>query len=325
VLTTYGAAIVALKVQDAKGEWRDVVLGFDSIDAYERQDKYIGATIGRYANRIGGSSFTINGEACRLEQNEPPNHLHGGNIGFDKRVWTPHPVQDGVRFTLSSRHLDGGYPGNMDAEVCFTLKDSELTIRYKAASDMDTVCNLTNHSYFNLDGHDGSTILDHIMKLSGQAFTPVAGHECIPDGSIVPVDGTPMDFRAFTRIGERIDNDYGQLLFGRGYDHNWVVDGEPGTLRPAAEVYSPKSGILLRVDTTLPGIQFYSGNYLDGCPVGKGNAVYSKRCAFCLETQFFPDAPNQPAFPQPLLKKGELWEHTTVLRFEVHEDMPNNR
>jgi len=320
MLTTYGAAIVSIKTRDSKGEIRDVVLGFDSVDAYERQDKYIGATIGRCANRISGASFTLNGETYRLEQNEPPNHLHGGGKGFDKRVWTPHPIQDGVRFTLSSQHLDGGYPGFMDTEVRYTLNGRELIIRYKAVSDMDTVCNLTNHSYFNLDGHDGgTTILDHMMKLYGRAFTPVTGYECLPSGRIVPVDGTPMDFRSFTGIGAHIDDGYDQLRFGNGYDHNWVVDGELGSLRPAAEVYSPNSGILLRVSATLPGIHFYSGNYLDGCPCGKGNTMYYKRCAFCLETQFFPDAPNQPGFPQPILKKGEPWEHTTILRFEVHE------
>ena len=317
-LITYGGAIVSLKTRDAKGGMRDVVLGFDSVDVYERQDKYIGAIIGRYANRIGGACFGIDGNIYQLVQNEPPNHLHGGEKGFDKRLWTPHPIQDGVQLTLSSVHLDGGYPGSMETEVSYRLVDNELIIYYKAVSDMDTVCNLTNHSYFNLDGHDGGLILDHKMKLYSQAFTPVSGPECIPDGSIVPVEGTPMDFRTFTRIGDRIDYDYDQLLFGSGYDHNWVVDGEPGSLRQAAEVYSPKSGILMQVDTTLPGIQFYAGNYLDGCPAGKGNAQYVKRCAFCLETQFFPDSPNQPSFPQPILRKGETWEHTTIYRFEVH-------
>jgi len=315
VFTTYGGALVSLLAPDAGGKLRDVVLGFDSVGAYEGHGKYIGATIGRFANRIGGASFTLNGETYRLETNDAPNHLHGGYKGFDKRVWASFPIQDGVGFKLTSPHLDGGYPGRLEAEVRYTVAGGDLVISYEAASDRDTVCNLTNHSYFNLDGHDGGTILNHMLKLNSQAYTPVSGNGCIPSGELAPVAGTPLDFRSFTMIGERIGQEHEQLAFGRGYDHNWAVDGEPGRLRRAAEAYSPDSGIHMRVETTLPGIQFYSGNYLDGCPAGKGGAVYSKRSAFCLETQYYPDSPNKPDFPQPLLKKGEVWKHTTIYHF----------
>ena len=315
--TTYGAALVSLRTPDADGKLRDVVLGFDSVDAYEKHGKYIGATIGRFANRICGGSFTLNGEAYRLETNDAPNHLHGGYKGFDKRVWSSFPIQDGVGFRLTSPHLDGGYPGRMEAEVRYTVTSSDLAIHYEAVSDRDTVCNLTNHSYFNLDGHDGDTILNHMLKLYSQTYTPVSGPGCIPSGELSPVAGTPLDFRSFTMVGERIEQNHEQLVFGRGYDHNWVVDGEPGRLRQAAEAYSPSSGIHMRVDTTLPGIQFYTGNYLDGCPAGKCGAMYRRRGAFCLETQFYPDAPNQPGFPQPTLKKGETWSHATIYRFGV--------
>ena len=316
-LTTYGASIVSLRVKDKARKQRDIVQGFDTVRAYEEQDKYIGATIGRYANRIGGARFTLNDREYRLSANEGRNHHHGGVCGFDKRIWNAVEVEDGVRFRLRSPHMDEGYPGNLDAAVKFTISGSALTIAYEAESDSDTVCNLTNHAYFNLNGHGAGTAIGHMLKLYSETYTPLSQEERIPYGAFETVSGTPMDFRVFTKIGERIDDDDEQLLFGGGYDHNWVVSGEPGRLRPAAEVYSPDSGIKMSVDTTMPGIQFYSGNYLNGCPAGKNGANYSRRSAFCLETQFFPNSPNCPEFPQPILKKTEVWQHTTVLSFDT--------
>lgn len=316
-LSSYGAAIVSICVHDSGGRQRDVVLGFDSVLAYEEQDKYIGATIGRYANRIGGSGFSLNGKTYRLNANEGKNHLHGGGDGFDKRVWKAEDYEDGVCMRLSSPHLDGGYPGGLETAAYFTLNGSALTITYESVSNADTICNLTNHTYFNLDGHGAGTAMGHMLKLHCNAYTPLSSEECIPVGSVETVFGTPMDFSTFTEIGERIDEDCEQLLFGGGYDHNWVVDGEWGRLRPAAEIFSRSSGVKLRVDTTLPGIQFYSGNHLDGCPVGKSGARYFKRSGICLETQFYPDSPNRPDFPQPMLRQGDVWRHTTVFRFDT--------
>lgn len=319
LITTYGGALVSLEVPDAEGRRRDIVLGFDSIKAYEEQNKYIGALIGRYANRIGGSGFTLDGKRYRLDPNEPPNHLHGGSGGFDKRVWDAYEIPDGVQLTLSSPDLEGGYPGNLGVSVSYRLEGKKLILQYEAVSDRDTICNLTNHSYFNLNGHGAGTAMGHMLKLYSREFTPVSGSSCITTGELLPVEGMPMDFRSFRRLGERIDSDYEQLVFGGGYDHNWVVEGMPGVLRPAAEVYSPESGIFMRVDTTMPGIQLYTGNYLDGCPAGKGGAVYGKRDALCLETQFYPDSPNKPGFPQPTLRRGEVWRQETVFSFDTVE------
>ena len=312
----YGATLVSLRVPGKDGEARDVVLGFDSVEGYESHRAYFGASIGRYANRIGGSSFELRGVRYDVTPNQPPNHLHGGASGFDKRVWDHAPIPGGVRFSLRSPDMDEGYPGNLDVSIEFTLERRALKIKYSATSDADTVCNLTNHSYFNLDGHDAGTAMDHALKLYSREYTPVADAGCITSGEIAAVEGTPMDFREPTRIGERIDMGFEQLAFGSGYDHNWVVEGEIGKLRPAAEARGQKSGIAMKVETTLPGIQFYAGNLLTDCPPGKGGAGYGRRCAFCLETQFYPDSPNKPSFPQPLLEKGGIWEHTTVFRFE---------
>jgi len=316
-VTTYGGALVSLEVLDAKGEPRDVVLGFDDVPAYEAQDKFIGALIGRFANRIGGSRFTLSGEEYKLYPNEAPNHLHGGKQGFDKKIWRAEEIKDGLRLSLTSPHMDEGYPGNLEVSVSYVLEGSALAVKYNAVCDKDTVCSLTNHSYFNLDGHGSGRILDHVLMLKSEKFTPVSDSRCIPTGELAEVKNTPMDFRKPTRVGQRIDEDYQQLILGSGYDHNWEVTGESGTLRRAAEIYSPESGIVMSVDTTMPGIQFYTGNFLDNCPTGKGGAVYRRRDAFCLETQFYPDSPNNPDFPQPVLKKGETWAQETVFSFSV--------
>ena len=318
-ISTYGAAIVSFEVPDKDKNMRDVVLGFDSIEAYEEHTQYMGAIIGRNGNRIGGSCFTLDGNEYILVPNEGENQLHGGKSGFDKKIWEADEIPNGVRLTLSSTHMDEGFPGNMEISVCYTLEGSSLSIEYEAVSDMDTVCNLTNHAYFNLSGHSHGSVLDHALRLNCNRFTPVADSRCIPTGDIIDVEGTPLDFRRVTRIGDRIDEQYEQLVYGSGYDHNWIVDGETGVIREAAEVLSPESGITMKVMTTSPGIQFYTGNFMGGSPTGKNGAVYDKRGALCLETQYYPDAINKQHFPQPVLKRGEVWKHKTVYCFGIVE------
>ncbi len=315
-VTTYGAALVSLDVPDRSGARRDVVLGFDTLADYETQTAFLGATIGRYANRIGGSRFTLNGREYPLPANEGPNQLHGG-FGFDKRIWAYEEVQGGVKLSLTSPDLDQGFPGELKAAVTYTLTGSALTISYSAVSDRDTLCNLTNHSYFNLNGQGSGTAMDHVLQLNASAFTPVSDSACIPTGELRPVEGTPMDFRSPTPIGLRIHQEDEQLRFGRGYDHNWAVDGPAGTLRTAAVVESRESGIRMEVRTDLPGIQFYTANGLAGNPAGKGGAVYRNRDAFCLETQYFPDSIHHPDFIQPILPGGKVWTSQTVYSFQT--------
>lgn len=314
-LITYGAALRSMEVPDKNGILTDVVLGFDSLEAYRAQDMFMGAVIGRYANRIGGSSFTLGGKEYKLYPNENPNHLHGGKKGFDKRIWDYGEIDCGVRFRLTSPHMDEGYPGNMELQVDYILTGSDLSIHYSAKCDSDTVCNLTNHAYFNLEGHASGPVLGHTLKLFADKYTPVSGSASIPTGEIADVSGTPMDFTTPREIGADIDCGFEQIRFTAGYDHNWTVNGEQGVLRPAAMAYGPKTGVRLEAETTLPGIQFYSGNYMSGKVPGKGGIAYEKRGGFCLETQFFPDSPNRPNFPPCLLSAGEVWEHTTVFKF----------
>ena len=317
-ILTYGGAIVSLEVPDKDKGMRDVVLGFDSIEAYEEHTLFMGAIIGRNGNRIGGSRFILDGNEYILSQNEGENQLHGG-YGFDKKIWEADEIHNGVRLTLNSPHLDEGFPGNMEISVKYILEGNDLSIDYEAVSDMDTVCNLTNHAYYNLSGHSHGSVLDHRLKLYSAKFTPVADKQCIPTGDILAVEDTPMDFRLMTRIGDRIDAPYDQLVYGSGYDHNWIVEGETGVLRNAAEVFSPESGIAMRVMTTSPGIQFYAGNFMGEGPSGKNGAVYNKRGALCLETQYYPDAVNKQYFPQPTLKCGEIWKHKTIYSFGIIE------
>ncbi len=313
---TYGGALAALEVPDREGRPTDVVLGFDTVEDYQKQDKYIGALIGRYANRIGGSRFRLGNETYPLYANDGPNHLHGGKVGFDKKIWQAQELPDGISLSPHSPHMEEGYPGELDVTVSYTLQPGQLTIHYQARTDRETVCNLTNHSYFNLGGQGSQAVLDHQLQLFASAYTP-ADPESIPTGEIAAVEGTPMDFRRPTAIGARIDQDFAPLRYASGYDHNWIIDGPQGTLRPFARAWCPRTGILLEGSTTLPGVQLYTGNFLEGGPAGKGGAVYHNRDAFCLETQFFPDAPNHENFPSPVLRPGEVWDHTTVFRFSV--------
>src|SRR6202007_667812 len=302
-VTNFGATVVTLRVPDRSGKAADVVLGFDNLEGYENGKSYFGATVGRYANRIGGGQFSIGGKTYTLPKNNGNNSLHGGIVGFNKKVWKAREIASkaGESLELSYLSVDGeeGFPGNLSVKVVFTVpaERNELKIDYSASTDKDTVLNLSNHSYFNLAGEGNGDILDHVLTLHAKQFTPVDG-TLIPTGELRDVAGTPMDFTSANVIGKRIDSDYEQLVFGKGYDHNWVLARSDGGnhVALAAEAYDPKSGRRLEVLTTEPGVQFYSGNFLDGSAKGKGNKVYGRRAAFCLETQHFPDSPNHPNF-----------------------------
>jgi aldose 1-epimerase len=321
-ITNFGATVVALQVPDRAGKVTDVVLGFDTLEGYEKGKAYFGATVGRYGNRIAGGKFSIDGNTYTLPKNDGNNTLHGGIVGFDKKVWKTREIasKDGESLEFSYLSPDGeeGFPGNLSVKVVFTLPvdRNELKIDYTATTDKDTVLNLTNHSYFNLAGEGNGDILDHVLTLHAKQFTPV-DKTLIPTGELRNVTGTPMDFTRATAIGKRINENYEQLVFGKGYDHNWVIasDGRKG-LTLAAEAHDPKSGRTLEVLTTEPGVQFYSGNFLDGSK-GKGDKAYGQRAAFCLETQHFPDSPNHPNFPSTLLKPNSVFHSLTVFRFSA--------
>jgi aldose 1-epimerase len=313
-ITNYGGRVVSLKVPDKKGAMGDVVVGFDSLEGYLNENPYFGALIGRYANRLGHAQFTLDGVLYKVPKNDGDNSLHGGARGFDKVVWTPRELPDGgLELTYLSKDGEEGYPGNCKVTVVYHLTDAhELKIEYAATTDKDTVVNLTNHSYFNLKG-DGD-ILGNLLTLNADRFTPVDGG-LIPTGELKAVAGTPFDFRKSTAIGARIEQDDEQLKLGKGYDHNWVLDKKGGELSLAARVEEPSTGRVMEVWTTQPGIQFYTGNFLDGTIKGKGGRVIARRSALCLETQHFPDSPNKPKFPSAVLKAGAEFRSTTVYKF----------
>jgi aldose 1-epimerase len=314
-IITFGATIRSVVVPDHNGNPVDVVLGYDTLKEYVHNGGYLGATIGRFANRIAGGSFQLNGHTCKLAANNGRNHLHGGRKGFSHRVWHITNTEE-VSVTLSLFSPDGeeGYPGNLTCSVQFALEDNSLVIRYQAKSDQDTLCNLTNHSYFNLAGHNSGSALDQIIQIFAQNYTP-SNPESIPYGTIEPVADTSMDFRSPTPIGAHIHEDFDQLNNARGYDHNYVIDGAIGVLRPAAKAYSLTTGITLEAETTLPGVHFYTANFILKRCHGKSGCSYGPHHAFCLETQFFPDSPNQPTFPSAVLKAGDEYTHCTIFRF----------
>lgn len=319
-IMTYGGIVVSLKVPDRKGNAADVVLGFDDLDGYvinnnNKGSAYIGAVIGRYANRIAHATFTLDGKKYELPKNDGDNTLHSGTHGFNNVVWKGKPVANGVELTYLSKDGENGYPGNLNTVVRYTLSGGSLRIEYSATTDKDTVLNLTNHSYFNLAGQGKGDVLGHQLSLHASRFTPVDA-TLIPTGELKSVASTPFDFRKATAIGARIDADDEQIHRGRGYDHNWVLDGS-GKLAEAAELYEPNSGRVLRVLTDQPGIQFYSGNFLDGSIKGKGGVPYERRGALCLETQHFPDSPNHPSFPSTELKLGQTFHSVTVFSFSA--------
>jgi aldose 1-epimerase len=316
-ITNYGATIVRLYVPDRNGKLDDIILGFDSLAGYYQGKSYFGAIVGRYANRIANARFTLDGKQYQLAANNGVNTLHGGLRGFDKVVWDAVQDGEGITFTYTSKDGEEGYPGNLTVSVRYELSNSnELSIQYRAETDKATVLNMSNHSYFNLNGQGTGDILGHELMLHADAFTPVDS-TLIPTGEIKKVEGTPFDFTSPHTIGERVnDTANEQIRFGMGYDHNFVLKGENGKMKPAARVYSPVSGRTLEVETTEPGIQFYCGNFLDGSAKGKGS-VYQRRYGFCLETQHFPDSPNKPSFPTTVLKPGEKFRSETIFRFGV--------
>lgn len=318
-VTAYGAHLVSVKAPDRTGKMADVVLGFDNLDTYMSQGlPYLGAIVGRYGNRIGLGKFTLDGKTYQIPVNNGPNALHGGPKGFDKYVWQSKEVPDGVEFTHVSPDGDMGFPGTLTATVRYTLKGKTLRIDYWAKTDKDTILNLTNHAYFNLHGNDKGNILDQKIQIDADRYTPVdAG--LIPTGELAPVAGTPMDFRKPEAIGARIDADNEQLKRAGGYDFNYVLNGKPGTLHPAAIVTDPESGRTLTVETTEPGVQFYSGNFLNGSFTGRHGIKYEKHGGFCLETQHFPDSPNHANFPSTELKPGETMHSTTTFTFGVEK------
>lgn len=318
-ITNYGGAITSIKVPDRNGKLGDVVLGYETLKEYVKNPRFLGALIGRSANRIALGKFTLDGVPYQLAQNNGANHLHGGTRGFDKVVWeASEEFEDDkavLRLTYLSKDGEEHYPGNLTASVKYILSsERDLRIDYHAVTDKPTIVNLTNHSYFNLAGT--WTIRDHELTLNADAFTPV-GPDLIPTGEIRNVDGSPMDFRKQIPIGLRIGESYDQLGFTGGYDHNFVLNDSSGALRFAARAYDPSSGRTLEVLTTQPGIQFYSGNFLDGSLTGKGGVVYQKHAGFCLEPQHFPDSPNHSNFPSTVLLPGDEYKQTTVFRFSV--------
>ena len=318
-IATYGGIVVSLKAPDRNGKTADVVFGFDDLDGYVANFNgtsvaFFGAIIGRYANRIAHGSFTLDGKKYSLPLNNGENTLHGGPHGFNNVVWKAKPVANGVELSYLSKDGEAGYPGNLSALVRYTLVKGSLRIEYSATTDKDTVVNLTNHSYFNLAGQ--GDILNHQLTLHASRFTPVdAG--LIPTGELKSVESTPFDFRKATAVGARINADDEQLHRGHGYDHNWALDNNGGKLAEAAELYDPASGRVLKVLTDQPGIQFYSGNFLDGSIKGKGGKPDELHAALCLETQHFPDSPNHPDFPTTELKRGERYHTVTVYDFST--------
>src|SRR5687767_9407521 len=321
-ITNYGGIVVSLTAPDRNRRFTDVVLGYNDLDSYLKPPfPYFGAIIGRFANRIAKGRFTLNGVEYKLAVNNGENHLHGGIKGFDKRVWTAEEIKStagpAVRMTYLSKDGEEGYPGNLNVTMVYTLTNTnELRIDYTATTDKDTVVNLTHHSYFNLAGEGNGDILNHRLELNAARFTPTDAGS-IPTGELRSVVKTPFDFQRPRAIGQRIDQDDEQLKFGNGYDHNFVINGRMGTLRQAAIVTEPGSGRVMEVWTTEPGVQLYTGNFLDGSFVGKSGKSYQRRSGFCLETQHYPDSPNKPNFPTTTLKKGATFKSTTIYRFSA--------
>jgi len=318
-IINFGGAITSIKVPDRNGVTGDVVLSYDTLDEYVRNPRFFGGLIGRHANRIANGKFSLNGVAHQLAQNNGANHLHGGNKGYDKRVWSVEGRRPGdsvaVRLTYLSKDGEENYPGNLKASVDYMVNnDNELKIEYRATTDNDTIVNLTNHSYFNLAGR--GDILEHQLMINADSFTPVS-KDLIPTGEIRQVAETPMDFRKPTTIGSRINEPFDQLGFTGGYDHNYVLRESANPLRLACKLHEEFSGRTLEVFTTQPGLQFYSGNFLDGSLKGRGGVVYEKYAGLCLETQGFPDAPNHANFPSTVLRVGEVYEEVAVFRFSV--------
>jgi aldose 1-epimerase len=318
-ISNYGGLVVSLKMPDRNGQMADIVLGYDNLNDYLKETPYFGALIGRYGNRIARGKFTLDGQQYTLATNNYPNALHGGNRGFDKVVWQANARKTGegpaLRLHYVSNDGEEGYPGKLSVTAVYTLTDDNaLKLEFTAKTDKDTVVNLTHHSYFNLAGN--GDILNHVVMIPADKFTPVDS-TLIPTGVLLSVAGSPFDFRIPTAIGARIDQDDKQLKFGGGYDHNWVINKPMGQMGLMARVTEPTSGRVMEVLSTEPGLQFYSGNFLDGRLTGKGGWVYQFRNGFCMEPQHYPDSPNQPSFPSVVLKPGQTYHNTIIYRFSV--------
>lgn len=315
-ITDFGGSIVSIVVPDKNGTMTDVVLGYDDVTGYEKQDTYFGALIGRCGNRIEKGRFTLNGTTYQLNLNDGNNHLHGGSVGYDKRFWNVEEKDGNLVCTLNSPDGEENYPGNLDITVTYSFSDkNELSIHYEAETDQDTVCNLTNHVYFNLEGHGAGPILNHKLRIFADQFT-LGNDECVPTGVIADVEDTVFDFREYRRIGDDIDANVEQIQFAGGYDHNWVLSDSSNNLTLCAQAYSEETGIAFDTKTTLPGMQFYAGNFIKAeNPIGKGGVHYDKRHGFCLETQVFPNATTHAHFPSPYLKAGEKYDTTTQYCF----------
>ena len=318
---TYGGIITSIKVPDKDGKFDDVALGFDGLEGYLKNPPFFGAIIGRYGNRIGKGRFILDGKTYTLAINNKPNHLHGGTKGFDKVVWKAESFKKndaaGVIFTHTSPDGDEGYPGTLSLKVTYTLTQrNEIEVDYEATTDKATPLNMTQHTYFNLAGDGSRDVLDHLMTIRASRYTPVDS-TLIPTGELASVEGTPFDFRTAAAIGARIGAKDTQIEYGKGYDHNFVLDRTGDGLVPAAHVEELTTGRVLDVSTTEPGMQFYTGNFLDGTLTGKAGHVYKQRMGFCLETQHFPDSPNKPAFPSTIVRPGETYRSKTVFAFSV--------
>jgi aldose 1-epimerase len=313
---SYGARLVSIRTPDRDGQMSDVILGYDSLQEYLNDTTHVGGVVGRFGNRIANGTFSIDGQSYHVPLNNGRNALHGGPIGFDRLVWRGHEVPNGVEFKLISGDGDMGFPGTLTARVRYTLNGNSLRIDYSATTDKATVVNLTNHAYFNLTGGDKKDILSEKVVLNANRYTPINA-DLIPTGEEASVAGTPLDFRDDAAIGSRIDKPNEQLRLASGYDHNFVLNGKYGEMKLAAKVHDPETGRMLTVMTTEPGVQFYSGNHLDGSFVGRRGMKFVKYSGFCLETQHFPDSPNEPSFPTTVLRPGDKFHSTTTLTFTV--------
>ena len=314
-----GGTLRTLLVPDRSGELVDVVLGCDTLEDYLAQPDYLGALVGRYANRIAGGQFTLRGETFQLTQNDGKNHIHGGFSGFFHRVWQVASLTENqVALTLRSHDGEEGYPGDLDVCVTYCLNGSSLSIRYEAVSDRATICSLTNHAYFNLSGHGSGSVEDQMVTIFADSYTPTT-QDGLPCGRLEPVEGTLMDMRRPTVIGQRVSMQEPQIRIHNGFDHNFVLNGPTGVLHPAAWAQSSETGITMKLETTLPGLQFYTGNFLQPGRPGKQGTVYGPRQGFCLETEFFPDAPNNKNFPSPILLAGQKYCHESKITFEKSE------
>ena len=318
-VTNYGGKVVSLLVPDKNNQLVDVITGYNNLDDYMKSgEPYFGAAIGRYGNRIANGKFTLDGVEYKLEQNNGPNNLHGGPGGFHAVIWDTRQIDEStLELTYFSKDMEEGFPGNLSVKMIYKLTDeNEFMIEYSAETDKKTICNLTNHSYFNLSGEGSETILDHILQINANGYLPT-DEVAIPYGQIEKVEGTPMDFRTTCAVGDRIEEDFEALKFGNGYDHTYVINREKEGVVSAAFVYSPISGVSMEVLTDQPGVQLYTGNYMNGTETGKSGKPYLKRAGICLETQHYPDSPNQPQFPSVELNPGEKYNSVTIHRFSV--------